>query len=78
MATTPAPRMTPTALMLDTLLQREVGDGLVETVTKLRDAGLSWRQVAVKVEDYTGHRVTYETVRDWSEEWRAYAETGAA
>lgn len=64
------PHLTPTALLMDRLLRDEVGEGLIDAVLRLRDAGESTRSVALWLHRSTGWRVTHESVRMWEQEWR--------
>ncbi|MGD9530581.1 MAG: hypothetical protein AB7V44_27810 [Pseudonocardia sp.] len=53
--------MTPLQMLLSTKL----GD-LDAFVTRRRDAGKSWRAIALEIRDQTGIEVTNETLRSWS------------
>lgn len=68
--------LTPKARILDLLLQERTGTGIVDTIRNLREEGHSLRQVAVRVSDLAGERISYESVLAWSTEWGI--ESGAA
>ena len=72
------PYLTRRAHVMDRIVRDELGDGLVDVVLRLRDSGLSTREVAVQLHEVTGFRVTHETVRGWELEWRAYLAGDAA
>lgn len=64
---------TPTALVLDAHLRGRGEAGLIEVVSRLRDEGLSWREVAARIEQQTGHEVSHESLRQWSQRWQVAA-----
>lgn len=66
---------TPTFKALDHLMG---GDGaLTQWVTARRSDGVSWRRIAVELEDETGIDVTHETVRSWFPELVTPAEAAS-
>lgn len=65
-----APHFTPTALLMDRMVREAGGAGLVDVVLRLQDEGLTWREIALRLCDETGIRVSHETVRSWGIEWR--------
>ena len=62
--------MTATALLIDTRLRDTHGEGLVDVVLGLRDAGRTYREVAEHLEREAGWRVSHEAVRTWERAWR--------
>ena len=50
---------------LQHLLSVKLGD-LDAYVTARRDAGKSWRAIALEIRDTTGIEITNETLRSWS------------
>jgi hypothetical protein len=54
-------RYTPTAALANYLLP----DGLDQFVRERRDAGKSWRRIALELRDATGVDVTHQTLYAW-------------
>ena len=76
MSSASTPRAVPTnphlsnlATAIDKLLRAEGRPGVVETVLEAAASDVAWRELAHRVRDYTGIRVSHESLRVWHEEW---------
>lgn len=73
----PTPHITPHALLMDRVLRDELGEGVIDVVIRLADAGKTYREIGLFLHDASGLRVSHETVRGWEKEWR-HQRAGAA
>ncbi len=61
---------TPTAALMELHLRNVADESLVDVVLGWVEAGVSFREIALRLRDQTGIRVSHETVRSWAVEWR--------
>lgn len=61
--------MTPKAALISIQLEREVGEGLYDTILHCRQQDMPYRQIAVKVSEWSGTRITHESLFSWATEW---------
>lgn len=61
--------LTPKAALISLHLEREVGEGIVDTITHLRRQGISWRMIAKKVSEWSGIRITHGAIEGWAKDW---------
>lgn len=58
---------TPKALLIDHRLRdaTSAGEGLMDVIANLRDAGKFWPEIAATVSELSGVRVSHEIIRQW-------------
>lgn len=64
---------------LSSLIDLQLGGRLRQLVLDERGKGSDWRTIAATIQDRTGTRVSYESLRSWfADELDAVIESGAA
>lgn len=56
-------------MLVDDRLRREFGDGLVNTVRRLRGQGIAWAQIAERLSKWTGIPISRQLLQQWAESW---------
>lgn len=73
---TPQPRQ-PKAILVDDRLRRELGDGLIDVVTRLRAQGESWTSIADRLSRWTDLPVSRQLLQQWHASWNDAQEVPA-